>query len=80
MGDKTPELVERRIVDMFMKCTYPMRPDVLAASDCCGKPAATAVLRPDGMKTWRCPEHKGLVKDDETGEVFESIMARPPGQ
>lgn len=83
MGDTTHELVERRVVDMFEQCAYQiqMRPGATAMSDCCREPATTAVvLRPDGTKGWRCPTHKGLVKNDEVGEVLESVMARPPGQ
>lgn len=71
------QLVERKVIDMCVKCMYPMKPIVKAASDCCGESADTAVLRPDGMKTWRCPNHRGLVEGDETGEVFESVMVRP---
>lgn len=70
------ELKEVRVVDLYVECMYPMRPDALAASDCCRRPADTAVERPDGMRTWRCPKHRGLIKGTETGPVHETVVTR----
>ena len=71
---ESEKLYEWRITDMYVQCMYPMRPDAIAASDCCRAPADTAVVRPDGMSTWRCPGHRGLIKDEGIGPVVESVM------
>lgn len=69
-------LQEVRVTDLYLECMYPMRPDALAASDCCRQRASTAVERPDRMITWRCSEHRGLIKGDLTGPVHETVIGR----
>jgi hypothetical protein len=70
------ELKEVRVTDLYVECMYPMRPDALAASDCCRMPADTAVERPDGVRSWRCKKHRGLIKDTTTGPIHETIVTR----
>ena len=66
--------IEVKVVDLYVQCAYPMRAHAIAMSDCCRKSATSAVVHPDGMKTWRCEEHRGLIKGQERGPVVESIM------
>jgi len=74
--------VEVKVTELYVQCAYPMRPDALAMSDCCWKSATSAVVRPDGMKTWRCEEHRGLIRGQERGPVVESIKreVKPQGK
>ena len=68
--------IEVRVVDMRAQCTYLFRGYVRVASDICGQPATTAVVRPDGMQTWRCEQHKGLIEGAEQGLVRTSVKRR----
>lgn len=58
--------------DLLFQCSYPMRPVVLAASDTCRKAATTAVVIDEGY-WYRCDQHRGLTKGQETGDVHETI-------
>jgi hypothetical protein len=67
----------RRIADMFVNCYFPMRPDVMAASDTCQHPASSAVVAPDGSRYWRCAEHEGMVDATTRGETFYEVPVPP---
>lgn len=62
-----------RVADLYVKCMYPKVSRPLAASDCCGEFADTAVELPDGSRSWRCSEHRGLVHGNVTGPVHETV-------
>lgn len=68
------EVKEVRVKDLYVQCMFPMRPDAIAASDCCQAMADTAVERRDGMQSWRCQEHRGLIKHDLSGPVHETVL------
>lgn len=70
------ELKEVRVTDLYVNCMYPMVPHAMAASDCCRRSADTAVERPDGVRTWRCPEHRGLIEGTTVGPIHETVVTR----
>lgn len=78
MNSTKPEvrLVWRKVSDMYVQCTFPMRPDVVAMSDCCRRNAQTAVHRPDGVWTWRCSTHEGMIDSGQHGEVSDAVLVR----
>jgi Rieske Fe-S protein len=69
------------VTELYVRCSYPMRPDVLAASDTCQHPANTAVRGAGGSLWWRCPAHEGQMALGRRGEVVTSVP-RPvtPGE
>jgi hypothetical protein len=62
----------RPVTDLHVNCSYPMRPDTIAASDTCQHPANTAVRDSEGNLWWRCPEHEGQLVLG-TGEVVTHV-------
>lgn len=72
----TKRLVWRKITDMYVQCSYPMRPDAIAMSGCCRHRARTAVERPDDARMWRCREHEGMVSPGVTGAVKDAVRVR----
>ena len=65
------------VIDLYVLCSYPMRPDAIAASDTCQQLADTAVKDADGNSWWRCPAHRGAVRPDVTGEVVTEVPRAP---
>lgn len=64
------------VKDMYVQCAYPLREPALAMSDCCGKPAASAVEDPYGiLYYYRCPEHEGLFRGDEKATILRHVPA-----
>jgi hypothetical protein len=72
----------RLVSEMFVKCSLPVRPDAMAASDCCGYPAVSAVVLPDDNSLmYRCHAHWGIVtlwggengREIIRGEVVEEV-------
>lgn len=59
---------EVSITELYVRCSYPMRPDAIAASDTCQHPANTAVRDADGNLWWRCPTHEGELSSGVFGE------------
>jgi hypothetical protein len=57
-----------RVTDLYVGCSYPMRPDAIAASDNCRHPANTAVRDAAGNLWWRCPTHEGELRNGVYGE------------
>src|SRR6185437_9460141 len=47
------------VTELYVRCSYPMRSDAIAASDTCQHPANTAVRDFKGWLFWRCPTHEG---------------------
>lgn len=68
----------RRVVDLYVNCSYPMREDVMAASDTCQQPADTAVGDGPDRKMYRCPEHRGLTRRNERGPVYTTVRVIRP--
>jgi hypothetical protein len=67
------------ITELYVRCSYPKRRDVLAASDTCQHPASTAVRDAEGNLWWRCPTHEGQLRVGVPGEVVTRVP-RKPGQ
>lgn len=70
------ELKLVRVTDMYLECMYPMVPHAIAVSDRCRRPANTTVEFSDKSVSWRCTEHRGMIKDDVTGPVSETMLTR----
>ena len=66
-----------RVTDLYVLCSYPMRPDAIAASDRCGEPADTAVRDAEGNLWWRCPIHEGELRAGVFGEEVVTEVPRP---
>lgn len=68
------------VAELYVRCSYPMRPDALAASDTCQQSADTAVRDAGGNLWWRCPAHEGKLRDGIYGEEVVREIARdaPP--
>ncbi len=47
------------VTELYVRCSYPLRPDAIAASDTCQHLANTAVKDADGNYWYRCPSHEG---------------------
>jgi len=61
------------VADLYVQCSYPMRPDAITASDNCRGPASTAVQDAGGNSWWRCPVHEGRLADGTPGKVVASV-------
>lgn len=68
------ELIEVRVADMFAECSFQMRKDAIAMSDCCRNIASSAVEMPNGARHYRCTKHRGLIKDGVPGEVHDTVL------
>lgn len=68
-----------RVIDLYVRCSYPMRPDVLAASDTCQHPADSAVRDENGALWWRCPTHEGQLTLGVYGGVVTQVPVTQPG-
>lgn len=65
------------VTDLYVRCSYPLRPDVLAASDTCQHPANTAVRDADGNLWYRCPAHEGELRNGVFGVGVVTSVPRP---
>lgn len=66
----------KRVSELHVQCSLQVRnfeKQGVAMSDCCRKPANTAVSMADGKKMWRCQEHYG-VRRLETGPAVTYVM------
>lgn len=63
------ELKEVRVTDRNVQCTYSDVESVAARSHWCGSHATTTVKLKSGNRTWRCPEHQGMINATEVGET-----------
>lgn len=70
------ETTETPIAELYVRCSYPLRPDPLAASDTCQHPANTAVRDTEGNLWWRCPTHEGQLRNGVFGEEVVTHIAR----
>jgi hypothetical protein len=66
------------VTELYVRCSYPMCPDVIAASDTCQHPANTAVQDAEGNLWWRCPTHEGALRLGVSGAVVTHVT-RPAG-
>lgn len=66
-----------RVIDLYVRCSYPMRPDAIAASDTCQHPANTAVRDAEGNLWWRCRTHEGELRNGFFGEEVVTEVPRP---
>lgn len=66
-----------RVTDLYVRCSYPLRPDAIAASDTCQHPANTAVRDGKGWLFWRCPTHEGELRNGVFGEEVVTEIPRP---
>ena len=57
------------ISQLCKRCSFPMRPDAIAASDTCRETAASAVVMDNGNLMWRCPKHEGMQKPGVWGPI-----------
>lgn len=81
--------MEERLVavaDMYVQCslqTHNFYEPGFAMSDCCRRPATSAVVfSDDGRKMWRCDEHKGVRRiwpSRELGDVVTEIVRETLG-
>jgi hypothetical protein len=77
-------VARRAVRDLHLRCSYPMRPDAIAASDTCQQAAESAVSRittlPDGMFWYRCAKHEGLLADGSPGRIHDyiTVLSGPP--
>lgn len=73
--DEHPATLLVPVHELHVLCSYPTRPDVIAASDTCRRPAESAVASGDN-RLYRCGVHRGLVRGTITGEVSEHVRRR----
>jgi hypothetical protein len=64
------------VTELYVRCSYPMRPDAIAASDTCQHPADTAVRDADGNLWYRCPTHEGELSNGVFGEEVVTSVPR----
>jgi hypothetical protein len=78
MSDSTDKpMVMVAVSDLYAECSYPMRPDAIAASDTCRRSATSAVIDPEnGTAYYRCARHKGLLVRQCPGEVVTELPNR----
>jgi len=65
------------VTELYVRCSYPLRPDAIAASDTCQHPANTAVRDAAGALWWRCPTHEGELMNGEFGEEVVTYVETP---
>lgn len=66
-----PGLVE--VEDLFVQCSFPVKPNPRAASDSCNKPAMSVVEDQRGSLLYRCTQHEGQINRSKTGPILYSI-------
>ena len=66
------------VTEMYVNCSFPMRPDVIAASDTCRHSADSAVVMENGDLMWRCLDHGSMRKPGEQGEARYYVAAPKP--
>lgn len=66
------------VTELYVRCSYPLRPDAIAASDTCQHPADTAVRDADGNLWYRCPTHEGELRSGVFGEEVVTRVPRKP--
>lgn len=66
------------VTELLVNCSFPMRPDAIAASDTCRRPANSAVVDPDNAsrRYWRCEGHRGQMRPGQAGKAVESVPVR----
>ena len=72
---KVPCLIA--VKDLYRECSYPLRDNAMAMSDCCRQPATTTVNTSGSAKYkgyWRCEAHKGFVKGRAKGYTVETVV------
>lgn len=67
-------LKEVRVADRYVQCMYPLVKRAQAASDCCRQHATTTVELPNGVHSYRCRQHRGLIKGNVRGPVSETTL------
>jgi hypothetical protein len=67
------------VTELYVRCSYPLRPDAIAASDTCQHPANTAVRDAEDRLWWRCPTHEGELRNGVFGEEVVTSVPRTPG-
>lgn len=67
-----------KVANLYMQCAYTEKATTWAMSDCCRKPANTAVESPSGFLYWRCPEHEGLWKPGIFGRIHHDVPWEQP--
>jgi hypothetical protein len=69
------------VTELYVRCSYPMRPDAIAASDTCQHPANTAVRDADGNLWYRCLTHEGELSSGAFGgEVVTCVPRKTEAQ
>jgi hypothetical protein len=61
------------VSELFVRCSYPQRPDVKTASDTCRQHADSAVQDDEGFLWYRCPDHEGQLAPGIPGRVVTSV-------
>jgi hypothetical protein len=64
------------VTELYVRCSYPLRPDAIAASDTCQHPANTAVRDVKGNLWYRCPSHEGELTNGVFGEAVVTSVPR----
>jgi hypothetical protein len=64
------------VTELYVRCSYPMRPDAIAASDTCQHPASTAVRDDKGWLWYRCPAHEGELRNGVPGAEVVTCVPR----
>jgi hypothetical protein len=71
---KDRKLVTRLVKDLYVECslkTHNLNEPGTAMSDCCRRPAKSAVVDPKtNARYWRCDAHKGVLR---MGEVVMAV-------
>jgi hypothetical protein len=69
------------VTELYVRCSYPQRPDAMSASDTCQHPADTAVRDAKGNLWYRCPTHEGkLASGVFGGEVVTCVPRKAEAQ
>ncbi len=76
--DKPPAVEFVSVSDLYVNCSYPIRPNAVALSDCCQGSAMSAVESEGGDWLWRCRLHLGLVREGVEGRVRFAVTK--PGE
>lgn len=70
------DLREVAVTNLSITCGYVLPKGTPAAGRYCGLRADTAVGLLNDTFLGRCPDHRGLIKDNEPGTVYKTVFTR----
>lgn len=65
--------VKKLVADMYVRCSFPLSHDCIAASDTCQGSADSVVADERGMFWYRCAEHAGWIRPGVRGAIHQGI-------